>query len=48
MHLLFADVYNEDEVADCLTGIRDVITKCVDMAPQHTAFIAPRCVAAKP
>jgi tryptophan 7-halogenase len=39
------DVYEEGEVSDYLEGIRQVITKCVDVMPSHAKFIADNCAA---
>ena len=41
------DLYPEAEIAQYLSGIREVIGKCVDVMPGHAEFIARQCAAPK-
>ncbi|MCG2583727.1 tryptophan halogenase family protein [Massilia sp. TS11] len=39
------DVQDEREIADYLHSVQDVIAKCVNVMPEHGAFIARHCAA---
>ncbi len=39
------DVQNEAGIAEFLEGVREVIGKCVDVMPDHAAYIAQHCKA---
>lgn len=41
------DLQPEVEVAKYLESVRAVITKCVEVMPDHAAFIAKHCAAPK-
>lgn len=42
------DLQSEDDIAEYLQGVRGVIAKCVDVMPDHAAYIAKNCASAKP
>jgi tryptophan halogenase len=37
------DVQSEDAIAQYLESVRDVIARCVEVMPEHAAFIAETC-----
>ncbi len=43
----FADLQSEGDTADYLESVRAVIRKCVDVMPDHAAYIARNCAAPK-
>ncbi len=43
-----ADVQSEADTAEYLESVREVIAKCVEVMPDHAAYIAQHCAAAKP
>lgn len=42
------DVFPEQDIAEYLQGIDNVIGKCIDVMPAHADFIAQHCAAAAP
>jgi len=42
------DVQSEASIADYLQSVRSVIAKCVDVMPDHAAYIQQHCAAARP
>jgi tryptophan halogenase len=44
-HHPLADLIGEDETAEYLEGVRDVIARCVEVMPSHEAFIERHCKA---
>lgn len=43
-----ADLQSEADTVEYLESVRSVIAKCVDVMPDHAAYIAKNCAAAKP
>lgn len=43
-----ADLQSEADTLEYLESVRGVIAKCVDVMPDHAAYIAKNCAAAKP
>ncbi len=43
-----ADLQSEADSAEYLESVREVIVKCVEVMPDHAAYIAQHCAAAKP
>jgi tryptophan halogenase len=41
------DLQGESDIADYLSGVRDVIAKCVEVMPEHAEYIARNCAAKK-
>ncbi|MFO1329751.1 MAG: tryptophan halogenase family protein [Rubrivivax sp.] len=41
------DLIDDDETAAYLDGVRDVIAKCVDVMPDHDAYLRAHCAAAR-
>jgi len=41
------DLQSEEATAEYLEGVRNVIAKCVDVMPDHAAYIAEHCAAPK-
>lgn len=39
------DLQDESEIAEYLAGVRSVIEKCVEVMPEHAAYIAEHCAA---
>lgn len=42
-----ADAQSEEDIAEYLESVRDVIAKCVDVMPSHNDYIARMCAAKK-
>lgn len=45
-HHPLAELLSEQEVTEYLDNVRLTIAKCVDIMPDHAAFIAEHCAAA--
>ena len=45
-HHPLAELLSEQEVAEYLDNVRQTIAKCVDVMPDHAAFVAEHCAAA--
>ncbi len=43
-----ADLQSEADTVEYLESVREVIAKCVEVMPDHAAYIAQHCAAAKP
>ena len=41
------DLQSEEDTVEYLESVRNVIAKCVEVMPEHSAYVASHCAAAK-